>query len=85
MRINFTIEIEQEKNGWIIAEIPDLPGFLVYEQSRDEAIALAKALACVFWRIGLNMGNLFLKWQMSMFPVRERRKHKIEYTLMQYV
>jgi len=43
--MNFTIEIEQEDDGRIIAEIPDLPGVLVYGQSRDEAIALAKALA----------------------------------------
>jgi predicted RNase H-like HicB family nuclease len=43
--MNFTIEIEQEVDGRIIAEIPDLPGVLVYGQSRDEAIALAKALA----------------------------------------
>jgi predicted RNase H-like HicB family nuclease len=43
--MNFTIEIEQEVNGRIIAEIPDLPGVLVYGQSRDEAIALAKVLA----------------------------------------
>lgn len=43
--MNFTIEIEQEEDGRIIAEIPDLPGVLVYGKSRDEAIALAKALA----------------------------------------
>ena len=43
--MNFTIEIEQEEDGRIIAEIPDLPGVMVYGQSRDEAIALAKALA----------------------------------------
>lgn len=43
--MNFIIEIEQEDDGRIIAEIPDLPGVMVYGQSRDEAIALAKALA----------------------------------------
>jgi predicted RNase H-like HicB family nuclease len=43
--MNFTIEIAQEEDGRIIAEIPGLPGVLVYGQSRDEAIALAKALA----------------------------------------
>lgn len=43
--MNFTIEIEQEDDGRIIAEIPDLPGVLVYGKSRDQAIALAKALA----------------------------------------
>lgn len=43
--MNLTIEIEQEDDGRIIAEIPDLPGVLVYGKSRDQAIALAKALA----------------------------------------
>jgi predicted RNase H-like HicB family nuclease len=43
--MNFTIEIEQEEDGRIIAEIPDLPGVLVYGQSREEAIARAQALA----------------------------------------
>ncbi|HEX6289261.1 MAG TPA: type II toxin-antitoxin system HicB family antitoxin [Herpetosiphonaceae bacterium] len=39
--MNFTIEIEQEEDGRIIAEVPDLPGVLAYGQSRDEAIACA--------------------------------------------
>ena len=43
--MKFTIEIEQEEDGRIIAEIPDLPGVLVYGKSRDEAILFAKALA----------------------------------------
>lgn len=43
--MNFTIEIEQEEDGRIIAEIQDLPGVLAYGQSREEAITRAKALA----------------------------------------
>ena len=43
--MNCTIEIEQEEAGRIIAEIPDLPGVLVYGQSCEEAIARAQALA----------------------------------------
>lgn len=43
--MNFRIEIEQEDDGRIIAEIPTLPGVLAYGQSREEAIARAKALA----------------------------------------
>ena len=43
--MNFMIEIEQEDDGRIIAEIPTLPGVLAYGQSREEAIARAKALA----------------------------------------
>jgi predicted RNase H-like HicB family nuclease len=39
------IEIEKEEDGRWIAEIPDLPGVMVYGDSRNEAIAKAEALA----------------------------------------
>jgi predicted RNase H-like HicB family nuclease len=39
------IEIERESDGRWIAEIPDLPGVMSYGQTREEAVAKAKALA----------------------------------------
>ena len=39
------IEIDREEDGHWIAEIPDLPGVMVYGASRDEAISKAEALA----------------------------------------
>jgi len=39
------IEIEREDDGRWIAEVPELPGVMAYGQSRDEALAKAKALA----------------------------------------
>ncbi len=39
------IEIEQEEDGRWIAEITELPGVMVYGQSRQEAIDKVKALA----------------------------------------
>jgi predicted RNase H-like HicB family nuclease len=39
------IEIEKEEDGRWIAEIPDLPGVMVYADSRNEAISKAEALA----------------------------------------
>ena len=39
------IEIEREKDGRWIAEIPELPGVMVYGNSRKEAISKAEALA----------------------------------------
>ena len=39
------IELEREEDGRWIAEIPDLPGVMVYGQSREEAISRVKALA----------------------------------------
>jgi predicted RNase H-like HicB family nuclease len=39
------IETEREDDGRWIAEVPDLPGVMVYGASREEAITKVKALA----------------------------------------
>lgn len=39
------IEIEREADGRWLAEIPDLPGVMVYGQTQEEAVSKAKALA----------------------------------------
>lgn len=39
------IEIEHEDDGRWIAEIPDMPGVMVYGQSREEAITKVEVLA----------------------------------------
>ena len=40
-----TIEIEQEEDGRWIAEVPELPGALVYGSTRQEAINRIRALS----------------------------------------
>lgn len=42
---HFTIETEQENDGRWIAEIPEIPGVLVYGETQQHAIALVQALA----------------------------------------
>ncbi len=39
------VELEREEDGRWIAEVPSLPGVLVYGASREEALAKAEALA----------------------------------------
>ena len=39
------IEIEREDDGRWIAEVPELPGAMVYGTTREEAIAKVEALA----------------------------------------
>jgi len=39
------IEIEREKDGRWIAEVPDLSGVMAYGKTRKQAIAKAEALA----------------------------------------
>lgn len=39
------IEIEREEDGRWIAEVPDLPGVMVYGQSREEALSKVETLA----------------------------------------
>lgn len=41
----FKVEVEQESDGRWIAEVPELPGVLVYGASRQEAVTRAQALA----------------------------------------
>lgn len=41
----FRVEIEQETDGRWLAEVVELPGVMAYGQSREEALAKAKALA----------------------------------------
>jgi predicted RNase H-like HicB family nuclease len=40
-----TIEVEQEDDGRWLAEVPALPGVLVYGQTRREAVERVQALA----------------------------------------
>jgi len=39
------IEIDREADGRWIADVPELPGVMVYGDTRDEAIAKVEALA----------------------------------------
>jgi len=43
--MNLTIESEREEDGRWLAEVLELPGTMVYGQTREEAIAKAQALA----------------------------------------
>ena len=43
--MNLSIEFEQEADGRWIAEIPTLPGVMVYGATREEARARVQALA----------------------------------------
>ena len=43
--MTFAIEIEQEKDGRWIAEIPQIPGAMVYGRTRKEAVSRVEALA----------------------------------------
>jgi predicted RNase H-like HicB family nuclease len=40
-----TIETKKEEDGRWLAEVPDLPGVLVYSTTQSTAIAKAKAMA----------------------------------------
>jgi predicted RNase H-like HicB family nuclease len=43
--MTLTIEFEREADGRWIAEVPELPGVLVYGETQDKAAQLAQALA----------------------------------------
>lgn len=43
--MNLVIEYEQEQDGRWLAEVPQLPGVLVYGATADEAMVKAESLA----------------------------------------
>ncbi len=43
--MTFQIEVEEEADGRWIAEVPTLPGVLIYAVTRTDAIARVQALA----------------------------------------
>src|SRR5437762_10641982 len=45
LHMKFKIEIEREEDGRWIAEVPDLPGVMVYGPTRAKAIRRVQALA----------------------------------------
>ena len=50
MSQSLAIEIDQEKDGRWIAEVPAIPGVMAYGQTQEDAIAQAKALALLVLR-----------------------------------
>ena len=45
MRRMYALQVEQEEDGRWSAEVPELPGVLVYGQTREEAVRKAQALS----------------------------------------
>jgi predicted RNase H-like HicB family nuclease len=43
--MEFSLEVEREEDGRWLAEVPELPGVLVYRGTEDEAIVKAEVLA----------------------------------------
>lgn len=55
--VRFTVELEQETDGRWIAEVPELPGTLVYGSTPEEATAKVKALALRILADRLDQGE----------------------------
>jgi len=43
--VTLTVEFDREEDGRWIAEIPEIPGCMVYGASREDALGRAEALA----------------------------------------
>jgi predicted RNase H-like HicB family nuclease len=56
----FNIEVEQEEDGRWIADIPELPGVIVYGETEQKAIALVQALALRVIADKLEHGEIVL-------------------------
>ena len=58
MQLPLTIELEQEQDGRWIAEVTDLPGVMVYGQTREEALTKVRALTLRVIADRLDHGEL---------------------------
>jgi predicted RNase H-like HicB family nuclease len=56
--MTLTVEIEQEKDGRWIAEIPQIPGTMAYGRTRTEAVSRVEALALRVLAERIDMVNL---------------------------
>ena len=56
--MHLTVETELEEDGRWIAEIPQIPGVLVYGVTREDATAKVEALAMRVLADGLKPGDL---------------------------
>jgi len=56
--MNFSIEHEQEEDGRWLAEVPELPGVLVYGADAEEAMVKAEAPALRVIAERLKQGEL---------------------------
>ena len=52
--MNLNVELEQETDGRWIAEIPELPGVLVYGDTRDHAVQKVRVLELQVFADGLE-------------------------------
>ena len=56
--MKYAVELEQEEDGRWIAEVPDLPGVMVYGASREDALRAVEALALRVLADRLDHGEL---------------------------
>jgi predicted RNase H-like HicB family nuclease len=68
-----SIEIDWEEEGRWIAEIPDIPGVMVYGMSRQDAISKVKVLALRVIAERIEYGEPVVDLE-SIFPVFEKQE-----------
>ena len=67
--MNLIVETDQEEDGRWMADIPELPGVLVYGETRERAIAFAEALALRVIAERLENGEAFPDITSQLFSV----------------
>ena len=75
--MTFAIEIEQEKDGRWIAEIPQIPGTMVYGCTREEAVSRVEALALRVLAERIEHGEMSSKQTLTCHVARVRKGHPL--------
>jgi predicted RNase H-like HicB family nuclease len=67
------IEIDREDDGRWIAEVPDLPGVMVYGATREQAIAKVRALALRVVAERIECGESAIDLE-PIFPISQKQE-----------
>ena len=67
--MNLVVETDREEDGRWMADIPELPGVLVYSETREQAIAFAEALALRVIAERLENGEAFPDVTSQLFSI----------------
>lgn len=67
--MNLRVETDREEDGHWMADIPELPGVLVYGETREQAIAFAEALERRVIAERLENGEAFLDVTSQLFSI----------------
>jgi len=70
--MDYPIELDQEPNGSWVATMPRFPGWVVYGQSREDALVTARKLFAILLHEGMRPDGRILAFHPGRIPDSSR-------------